>query len=407
MSTAGSGRLSFIEATSIIAGYGIGGGVLALPYLVSLNGILPSAAVLAAAYCLSLLLHLMIAELSAGDGSGSQIVELFRKYLFTGKGGAALTWVFFAAMGAVFLANLAAYVAGGSEVLAAAGLPAPWGGILFYAAAAAVAAFGLKVLGVAEKWAAGAMTLLFAVLVAASLVAIGKGGAGAGGAAAGAGAVEAAAAGAAALRAPRLLALYGMAMFCFAAFFSVPQAVAGLAGRPRLVPKAVAAGLGVNFGLILVVTALSLLLSKEPTAIATVGWGRALGPWAEAAGTAFVILAMLTSYWSISFALSSMLKERLGLGNFPAWLLATAPTLLLALAGLGGFLGFMRTAGGAIAVLVAVLLVPAYRRYRKARAAAGQEAPALLHPLLASPAWDWVAAVAYLLMAVGSSLPVK
>ena len=406
--------LSFAEATSIIAGYGIGGGVLALPYLVSLNGLLPSAAVLVAAYCLSLLLHLMIAELSAGDGSGSQIVELFRKYLFTGKGGAALTWVFFAAMGAVFLANLAAYVAGGSEVLAAAGLPAPWGGLLFYAAAAAVAAFGLKVLGVAEKWAVGAMSLLFAVLVAASLVALGKGGAGAGGAAAGAGgaatgagAAEAAATAAAALKAPRLLALYGMAMFCFAAFFSVPQAVAGLAGRPKLVPKAVAAGLGVNFGLILVVTALSLLLSKEPTAIATVGWGRALGPWAEAAGTAFVILAMLTSYWSISFALSSMLKERLGLGNFPAWILATAPTLLLALAGLGGFLDFMRTAGGAIAVLVAVLLVPAYRRYRKARAAAGLETPALLHPLFASPAWDWVAAVAYLLMAVGSSLPIK
>lgn len=401
--------LSFAEATSIIAGYGIGGGVLALPYLVSLNGILPSAAVLVAAYCLSLLLHLMIAELSAGDGSGSQIVELFRKYLFTGKGGAALTWVFFAVMGAVFLANLAAYVAGGSEVLAAAGLPAPWGGILFYAAAAAVAAFGLKVLGVAEKWAVGAMALLFAVLVAASLVAIGKGGTGAeaaaeGAAAASGGAVRAAAA---ALKAPRLLALYGMAMFCFAAFFSVPQAVAGLAGRPRLVPKAVAAGLGINFGLILVVTALSLLLSKEPTAIATVGWGRALGPWAEAAGTAFVILAMLTSYWSISFALSSMLKERLGLGNFPAWLLATAPTLLLALAGLGGFLDFMRTAGGAIAVLVAVLLVPAYRRARRARAAAGEEAPALLHPLLASSAWDWVAAAAYLLMAVGSSLPIE
>jgi amino acid permease len=32
-------RLSFAEATSIIAGYGIGGGVLALPYLVSRNGV--------------------------------------------------------------------------------------------------------------------------------------------------------------------------------------------------------------------------------------------------------------------------------------------------------------------------------------------------------------------------------
>jgi len=144
-------QLSFPEATAIIAGYGIGGGMLALPYLVSLNGIGPSALVLAGAYALSLLLHLMIAELAAGDGSGRQIVELFGEYLFTGKGGKAFTWVFFGVMGVVFVANLAAYVSGGSEILAALGLTEPWGGILFYAAAAAVAAFGLKVLGVAEK----------------------------------------------------------------------------------------------------------------------------------------------------------------------------------------------------------------------------------------------------------------
>ena len=139
--------LSFSEATAIIAGYGIGGGMLALPYLVSLNGIGPSALVLAGAYALSLLLHLMIAELAAGDGSGRQIVELFREYLFTGKGGKALTWIFFGVMGVVFVANLAAYISGGSEILAALGLAEPWGGIAFYAAAAAVAAFGLKVLG--------------------------------------------------------------------------------------------------------------------------------------------------------------------------------------------------------------------------------------------------------------------
>ncbi len=383
-------HLSFPEATAIIAGYGIGGGMLALPYLVSLNGIGPSALVLAGAYALSLLLHLMIAELAAGDGSGRQIVELFGEYLFTGKGGKAFTWVFFGVMGVVFVANLAAYVSGGSEILAALGLAEPWGGILFYAAAAAVAAFGLKVLGVAEKWAVGAMAVLFVLLVAASLAALSKGGF------APANAVPAPAPDAA-----RLLALYGMAMFCFAAFFSVPQAALGLADRPDLIPRAVAAGLGVNFVLILLVTTLSLLLSPVPTTIATVGWGRALGPWAELVGTGFVLLAMLTSYWSISFALSSMIRERLGLGNFPAWLLATVPTLVLALAGLGGFLEFMRTAGGAIAVLVAVLFVPAYRRYRTRKGTT-----AILSPAFSGRAWDWLAVAAYLAMAVGSLVPI-
>jgi len=41
-------RLGFWQAASIIAGYGIGGGVLALPYLVSLNGLAPSLAILVA-----------------------------------------------------------------------------------------------------------------------------------------------------------------------------------------------------------------------------------------------------------------------------------------------------------------------------------------------------------------------
>lgn len=45
-------RLSFAEATSIIAGYGIGGGILALPWLVSRNGIAISLLVIAAAHML-------------------------------------------------------------------------------------------------------------------------------------------------------------------------------------------------------------------------------------------------------------------------------------------------------------------------------------------------------------------
>ena len=139
----------------------------------------------------------------------------------------------------------------------------------------------------------------------------------------------------------------------------------------------------------------------EPTRIATVGWSRALGAIAEKAGTVFVILAMLTSYWSISFALTDIVRERLGARRFVSWLVATAPTLLIALAGMGDFLGFMRTAGGGIAVLVAVLLVPTYRNYRRSR-----QGTALLGPVLAQPCWNWLVAIAYIAMAAGSLIPI-
>jgi len=378
------GRLGFLEATSIIAGYGIGGGVLALPWLVSLNGVLPSIVVLSAAYFLSLLLHLMIAEVSAGEESGKQIVELFRKYLFTGRTGAALTWFFFGIMGIIFLANLAAYVAGGGEVLASSGLSAPWGSILFYAAAASVAIFGLKALGIVEKWAVIGMGILFTGLVIVSVISLASAGP------------------ATPVKPPapgffRLLALYGMGMFCFAAYFSVPQAVRGLADRPGLIPRAVAAGLGINFAIMLVVTSLSLLLCSEPTAIATIGWSQALGPVAGVAGTIFVILAMLTSYWSLSLALADIIRERVGISRFVSWLISTLPTLAIALAGAGGFMEFMRTAGGGAAVLIAVLVIPTYRKYRHSR-----EGTAILSPFLSSPCWDWIVVIAYLAMAAGS-----
>ena len=382
-------QLGFFEATSIIAGYGIGGGILALPWLVSLNGVLPSLAVLSAAYLLSLLLHLMIAEVSAGDESGKQIVELFRKYLFTGRTGAALTWLFFGVMGIVFLANLAAYVAGGGEVLASVGVDVPWGSILFYAAAAFVAIFGLKALGIAEKWAVIGMGVLFVGLVIISVFSIASTG-------------PAIPAKPPAPGFSRLLALYGMGMFCFAAFFSVPQAARGLADRPRLIPRAVAAGLGINFAIMLVVTSLSLLLCPEPTAIATIGWSRALGPVADIAGTVFVILAMLTSYWSISLALAVIIRERLGISRFASWLISTLPTLAIALAGAGGFMKFMRTAGGGVAVLVAVLVVPTYKKYRRSR-----EGTAILSPVFSSPHWDWIVMIAYLVMAAGSIVSVS
>ncbi len=395
MSAVKTTRLSFFEATSIIAGYGIGGGILALPWLVSRNGLPVSAMIILVAYATSLLLHLHIGELAAGDGTGSQIVELYRKYLFTGRAGAVFTWMFFIVMGIVFLANLAAYIAGGDEVLAQVlGVSPPWGAIAFYVAAASVAAFGLKVLGVAEKWAVAAMAALFIVLTTATIVArIRLGG-------------PAAAWSNALATVPDSanlpLALFGMAMFCFAAFFSVPQAVVGLADRPGLIGKAIAAGLGINAALIFLVTLMSLIASDSMTQIATVGWARTLGPWAEGAGTAFVILAMLTSYWSISFALSTIVEERLNVHRTIAWVLSTVPSLLIALAGFGGFLDFMRTAGGGIAILIAVLFLPAYYRYRKTK-----PAPAILPRMLDAPWAGWVIGVAYILMAAGSVVSIK
>ncbi len=382
-------RLTLFEAASIVAGYGIGGGVMTVPYLAEKNGLVPALLIMAAALCISLLLHLMIAEMFSGDGEPKQVVEFFHKHLFRGKSGAVLTWVFFVLMGLVFLANLAAYIAGAGEILQSlTGLPLWAGEALFYLFAAGVVFFGLKVLGVCEKYAILGIVAILAVLAAASALTPSR-------------MLPAAGGGANAA-----LAFFGMMMFCFGAFFSVPQAVEGLSHNKKLVPRAVVLGMGMNFVFILVIALCALLVSKEVTEVAIIGWSAAIGGWATILGSLFVLLAMVTTYWSISFAFSTIVRERLRWGDRPAWLMATLPSFLIAIIGFSDFLGFMRLAGGGIAVLVAVLMVPAFRSARKARQLAGDTASWNIG-LWGGTAFQIAVAAGYILMAVGSVIPIE
>lgn len=87
-------QLTIVESACIITGYGIGGGVMAMPYLAQRNGCLMSLLILAAAFLASFILHVMIAELAVKSGGGSQIIEVFSRYLFQGKYKKVLTLAF-------------------------------------------------------------------------------------------------------------------------------------------------------------------------------------------------------------------------------------------------------------------------------------------------------------------------
>lgn len=186
-----------------------------------------------------------------------------------------------------------------------------------------------------------------------------------------------------------------MAMLSFGAFFSIPQAIEGLNGDAKKVKKAIFLGLGNNFILIIVITVCSLLASTEVTEVAMTGWSAGIGSWAQIVGGIFTVLAMLTTYWSISLALSGIIQDQFQWDNRLCWLLATAPSLLLSLFHIGGFIDFLELAGGAIAILVAVMLIPTYRNARK-------EVPGSMLGIWGSTAFQILTAIAYLLMAVGS-----
>ena len=336
-------QLTTWEAACIITGYGIGGGILSMPYLCERVGFINSLIVLAIAFAASYVLHLMIADLALKTNEGGQIISCLGQFLFRGRLKKVLTISFFVLMLAILCTNLTGYITGAeaiiAELLPVSNMVAK---LIFYVVAASVVLFGLKAVGVSEKIAMVVIFSLVGVLAVASLL-VGDN------------------------EVPLMkadftgcLAYYGMAMFSLAAFFSVPQAVEGLNGDRKKIKKAVFLGFLNNFIIITVINFCALFASEKVTEVAMVGWSKGIGLWAQIVGGVFTVLAMLTTYWSLSLALADIVEETAHLNSRLSWLIATLPSLLLALFSLGGFMEFMRLAGGLISIIIAVMVVPAF-----------------------------------------------
>lgn len=343
-----SNKLTVWEAACIITGYGIGAGVLSMPYMAARNGVIVSTLILVASLAISYILHLMIAEIALKEGNGGQIITCLNRFLFRGKWKTILSVLFFVLMGLILIFNLAAYIAGAEDVVVSL-IPIPHlaAKLLFYLVAAVIVLMGLKAVGVSEKLAVSCIFALIAVLAVASFMNIrnplsmnpGKWNEG--------------------------LAYYGMAMFALSAFFSVPQVVEGLEGNEKEINRAVFLGLFNTFLMIFVISICALLSSTEITEVAMVGWSAGIGLWAQIVSGLFTILAMLTTYWSLSLALGDIVEDMLHPGTRISWLIATLPSLLLVLFGVDGFMELMRTAGGLIAIVIAVMVVPTYHNAKR------------------------------------------
>jgi amino acid permease len=341
-------NLTFWEASSLIMGAGVGAGILAVPYFASLSGFSVFVVVLALAYLASCLLHLMLAEVMFRTDRELQIVELMRRYVFRGKAGAWMVWPVFGLLVVAFIANLSAYVSGAGEIVAKlTGLPPRVAELIVYAFSAGVVFFGLKVVGVFEKLGALAMFALVLALAAGAFTVPFR------------------------LRiAPRgtwreALALYGMVMYGYYAFFTVPQAVKGLAPDRGKAVRSIVTGLAMNGALMAVIAVVSLGISREVTKLAIIGVTDALGRWADIAGSLFTLLALMTSYWSVSLALADVIRERTGIHPKVSWVLATLPSLLLLYAGIWRFMDLLRLAGGATAIVVVLITLPMFVNARR------------------------------------------
>jgi len=316
---------------------------MAVPYLTERVGFIGLAFILPVAWAASSLIHLMLAEVLFRTGRDLQIVELMRLYVLRGRSGRWLLWTVFTFLSIAFLANLAAYVSGAGEILAnLLGTNRRISELFVYGISAGVVFFGLRAVGIAERF--GALALIG--LVAAIGV--------------GAFSLPFNALPGLSCSPAEWLALYGMVMYALWTFYSVPQVVKGLGPDHRGAVRAILIGLGINGALTAFVALIALGISTRVTEVAIIGISQRMGSWAGIAGSLFIMAALVTSYWSVSLALADILRERTGISGRLAWLFATLPSLLILWIGAWQFLEYLRLAAGATAIVVALITIPMY-----------------------------------------------
>ena len=375
------------EATSLMVGAGVGAGIMAVPFLAERVGLVGLALVLPVAWAASSLIHLMLAEVLFRTGRDLQIIELMQLYLLRGRIGRWLLWTVFTFLSVAFLANLAAYVSGAGEIVAGlAGIDQHLAEFLVYVVSAGVVFFGLKAVGIAERFGALAhVGLVAAIGVGAAPLPfhapLGPSGS-----------------------VTQWLAFYGMVMYALWTFYSVPQVVKGLGPDRRGAVRAILVGLGINGVLTAAVALVALGISNKVTEIAIIGIAERIGPWAGLIGSLFIASSLVTSYWSVSLALADILHERTGISGRLAWLLATLPSLLILWIGAWQFLEWLRLAAGATAIVVALITIP---MYRQARLNGPVKDPGWTLGRWGSPTMLALALLSLVLMTVGSLVSIQ
>lgn len=347
-------RFSYFESIGVIVGHGVGAGILSVPYLASRNPWWVVILILLGAFAVNVLLHLMVAELSYRHG-GAQFVQCLQRTIFKGKVGKVFTWIAFGLLGLSVILNCCSYITGVATVFYNwFGLPKWAGSLIYYAFAGLVVFFGMKVVGVSEKYCVFGMVAVMAILFGATFT-VGLN--------------------------PlpdtfvhfnNVMALYGMVSFALSSVMSVPTVVKGAAGNKKQIRVSVIAGTGINVTLVFLLTLITILAcgSAVTTDGALVDLSGKIGGWVGIVGYIFTILALSTSLWANTLNLRDMVHEQFTkLPRRLCWVIVSLPCLVITLISLvpvfeSSFVAFARVAS-VIQIVTNLAIVVAYALTRR------------------------------------------
>lgn len=350
--------LSLNEATAYLVGTNVGAAILSLPFAARTAGYpgIVITGVLATLFAAAS--HLFIAEAMLRTPEVTQLVGLFRAYMFQGRAGRFYLWFLFLITIGVAIPSLTAYVLGGSAAIAAMlGVSERYATLLFFIPAAAVVWLGLRATGYVQKVAALVMGAVLAVLTVISfthpsftLARLSD------------------------FTPAGIAAVLPVAVFTCMSQAVVPELVRGLAHQPDLIPRAIRRGLIINLGFVLAVplSIFGLLSPVEFSEMATVSWGKALGHEAFIIANLFALLALITSFWGTAGTILTNIVDLLRFPSewkvgyrFAAFAITVLPSVIVIAGGWIGFLGLIQMAGSVGGVLLALLPIAVLRRARR------------------------------------------
>lgn len=341
-------KLTTFEAISMIVGNSVGTGIIAVPYLATRNSLFDVIWMVALAYIVNVILHLIIAELSYNNG-GLQLVKSFESELFHGKMKQMFSWIMFVMYGLAIMVGVSGNINGGAQILVNwFGMPLWAAQIAYYGIAGIVVFLGMKAVGIAQKYAVMLLMGIVAVMTVGTFLHPVN----------------------ALYTAPfhwnNLLALYSMVVFATSANQAVIQVVKGLDGNPKKIRKSIFFGFALSSCFVLIVT-LTVLLGTKGTVdkeLAYMQLGESIGKWAVILAGIFSLFALLTTFWSNTLALRDVVHEQVGTGNRISWVIATVPCILFAVFGVSSFIVLTRIMSGVV-VLVSIMLVLTYGKSRR------------------------------------------
>lgn len=272
--------LTFSEAVAFIVGSNIGSGILGLAYTARFAGwpVLTVWLVIAGVFTTFSMLYL--AEVCLRTKAPLQVPGLAEKYI--GRISASLIYL------ALFINCMSCIIIysnySGSFLFTLFGIPQWIGSLLFTIPCVLVIWFGLKAVGMWEKFVSSGMILLLIILIAASLLS-------------------------AKSDISRTLytnwhygiPLFSNAVFCYVAQYAVPELSRGMRRTPHKLPLAIIVGMVITGILLSAAPAaiLSLTGSEQITQYVPYDWGYLLGQWAFYTAHLFALCAMMTSFWTV------------------------------------------------------------------------------------------------------------